>query len=206
MLNEFEEVKQIMAGENLDPYKMRHMCRLLTRYYYGIGVTDEKEIRRQIFSWANCYKLYIKLSLKHLISEELSIYRPLSTGAPVYISRSEFENICRLSRKKTVRKAMLGILCYAKLFAIDNVIDVNIKDFCEWIGASSASNFYNYALKEMLKINFLRDVEDYTKWENGHITKCTRKLYVNFDVQNNSGDYVLDNDDFQMFFVKILSI
>ena len=58
----------------------------------------------------------------------------------------------------------------------------------------------------MLKINFLRDVEDYTKWENGHITKCTRKLYINFDVQNNSGDYVLDNDDFQMFFVKILSI
>lgn len=206
MLNEFEEVKHIMAGENLDPYKMRHMCRLLTRYYYGIGVTDEKEIRKLIFSWANCYKLYIKLSLKHLISEELSIYRPLSTGEPVYLNRQEVDDICRLNKKKTVRKAMLGILCYAKLFAINNIIDINIKDFCEWIGFSSTSNFYNYALKEMLKINFLRDVEDYTKWENGHITKCTRKLYINFDVQNNAGDLILDNDDFQTFFVNILSI
>ena len=206
MLNEFEEVKKILAGEDIDPYKMRHMCRLLTRYYYGIGVTDEKEIRRLIFSWANCYKLYIKLSLKHLISEELEIYRPLTTGGAVYLSSSEINDVFRLSRKKTVRKAMVGILCYAKMFAIDNVIDVNVKDFCEWIGFSSASNFYNYALKEMLKINFLRDVENHIKWENGHITKCTRKLYINFSVQNNSGEFVLSNDLFEDFYNNILSI
>ena len=104
-----------------------------------------------------------------------------------------------LSRKKTVRKAMLGMLCYAKLFAIDNIIDINIKDFCKWIGCSSQSNFYNYALKEMLKINFLRDVEDYTKWQNGYITKCTRKLYVNFNTSNDSGEFILDNDNFKEF-------
>ena len=205
MINEQQEAEAILSGENLDPYKMRHMCRLLTRYYYESGVTDEKEIRKLIFSWANTYKLYIKLSLKHLISEELSIYRPVSKGRPVVVSQKEFEAICQLSRKKTVRKAMLGILCYAKLFAIDNVIDINIKDFCEWIKFSSASNFYNYALKEMLNINFLRDVDiDYSKWQNGYITKCTRKLYVNFAVQNDSGEYVLDDDDFVSFYNHLI--
>lgn len=204
MINERQEAEEILSGQNLDPYKMRHMCRLLTRYYYESGITDEKEIRKQIFSWANTYKLYIKLSLKHLISEELDIYRPVSKGEPVYVSKEEINAIMQLSRKKTVRKAMLGMLCYAKMFAIDNVIDINIKDFCEWICCSSVSNFYNYALKEMLKINFLRDVEtDYAKWQNGYITKCTRKLYINFGIQNDYGEYVLDNDNFSDFFKTI---
>ena len=204
MINEVQEAEDILSGVNLDPYKMRHMCRLLTRYYYQGGVTDEKEIRRQIFSWANTYKMYIKLSLKHLISEELEIYRPLSNGSPVIVAQEEIEAMQLLSRKKTVRKAMLGILCYAKMFAIDNIIDINIKDFCEWIKCSGSSNFYNYALKEMLKINFLRDVEtDYAKWQNGHITKCTRKLYVNFQIQNNDGKYILEDDDFIKFYNSI---
>ena len=204
MINEVQEAEDILSGVNLDPYKMRHMCRLLTRYYYQSGVTDEKEIRRQIFSWANTYKMYIKLSLKHLISEELEIYRPLSNGSPVIVAQEEIEAMQLLSRKKTVRKAMLGILCYAKMFAIDNIIDINIKDFCEWIKCSGSSNFYNYALKEMLKINFLRDVEtDYAKWQNGHITKCTRKLYVNFQIQNNDGKYILEDDDFIKFYNSI---
>lgn len=205
MLNEREEVKRILRGENLDPYRMRTMCRLLTRYYVEQGVDDPKEIRRLIFSWANSHKLYIKLSVKHLISEELEIYRPLGDVSELRVSRQEIEAIGSLSKKKTVRRAMVGILCYGKVFAIDNIIDINIKDFCEWIGYNGLSNFYNYALKEMLKINFVRDVNDnYAKWENGHITKCTRKLYINFGLGNKDGEYVLRDDDFESFYDTIL--
>lgn len=203
MINELDMVNEILDGKNLNPYQMRTMCRLLTRYYYGTGTTDPKEIRKMIFSWANQYKLYIKLSVKHLIAEELEIYRPINENKPVRISQYEIDEIKRLSKKKTVRRAMLGILCYAKIFAIDNIIDINIKDLANWIGYSNVSNFYNYALKEMLKINFVRDMEDYTKWQNGHITKCTRKLYVNFGVDKNEGEYLLDDDNFVRLFDTI---
>lgn len=202
LINEQQRVEEILRGENINPYQMRTICRLLTRYYYQQGVTDEKEIRKLIFSWANKYKLYIKLSVKHLITEELEIYRPINSS-PVIISQEEIDNIKKLSKKKTVRRAMVGILCYSKIFAIDNIIDINIKDFTAWIGYSSVSNFYNYALKEMLKINFIRDVEDYVKWKNGYITKCTRKLYVNFGLDNNEGEYILSDDNFIKFFSEI---
>lgn len=182
---------------------MRSICRLLTRYYYDLGITDQKEIRKNIFSWANKYKLYIKLSVKHLIAEELSIYRPINKDRSVRVSQGEIDAIKLLSKKRTVRRAMLGILCYAKVFAINNIIDINIKDFSNWIGYSSVSNFYNFALKEMLKINFIRDEEDYIKWQNGHITKCTRKLYVNFDVSNREGEYVLFDNNFQKLYDNI---
>lgn len=203
MINELDKIYKILNGEDISPYQMRTMCRLLTRYYYQQGVTDQKEIRRLIFSWANKYKLYIKLSLKHLIAEELEIYRPIN-NSPVYISQAEIDDIKKLSNKKTVRRAMLGILCYSKIFAIDNIIDVNIKDFVNWIGYSNVSNFYNYALKEMLKINFVRDVEDYVKWKNGYITKCTRKLYVNFGLTNIESDYILRDDNFIKFYSNII--
>lgn len=203
MINELDKIYKILNGEDISPYQMRTMCRLLTRYYYQQGVTDQKEIRRLIFSWANKYKLYIKLSLKHLIAEELEIYRPIN-NSPVYISQAEIDDIKKLSNKKTVRRAMLGILCYSKIFAIDNIIDVNIKDFVNWIGYSNVSNFYNYALKEMLKINFVRDVEDYVKWKNGYITKCTRKLYVNFGLTNTESDYILRDDNFIKFYSNII--
>lgn len=202
MLNELERINDILNGRNINPYEMRTNCRLLTRYYYESGVTDPKEIRKLIFSWANQYKLYIKLSVKHLIAEELEIYRPINEKA-VYISSYEINELKKLSKKKTVRRAMLGMLCYAKIFNIDNIIDINIKDFANWIGYSNVSNFYNYALKEMLKINFVRDVEDYTKWKNGYITKCTRKLYINFGVDRNEGEYVLADDNFIKFFAEI---
>lgn len=203
MIYEEDRVKEILSGENINPYDMRTICRLLTRYYYGIGITDPKEIRKEIFSWANKYKLYIKLSVKHLVAEELNIYRPINGSDSVRVSQEEIESIKLLSKKKTVRKAMLGILCYAKIFAINNIIDINIKDFSNWIGYSSVSNFYNFALKEMLKINFIRDEEDYIKWKNGYITKCTRKLYVNFDVLNNEGSYVLYKNNFKDFYLSI---
>lgn len=202
MLNELERINDILNGRDINPYEMRTNCRLLTRYYYESGVTDPKEIRKLIFSWANQYKLYIKLSVKHLIAEELEIYRPINEKA-VYISSYEINELKKLSKKKTVRRAMLGMLCYAKIFNIDNIIDINIKDFANWIGYSNVSNFYNYALKEMLKINFVRDVEDYTKWKNGYITKCTRKLYINFGVDRNEGEYVLADDNFIKFFAEI---
>lgn len=205
MLNERKRVEEILKGENLDPYKMRTMCRLLTRYYLEQGVDDPKEIRRLIFSWANSHKLYIKLSVKHLIAEEMEIYRPLGDVSELRVSRQEIEAISLLSKKKTVRRAMVGILCYGKVFGIDNVIDINIKDFCEWIGYNGLSNFYNYALKEMLAINFVRDVNDnYAKWENGHITKCTRKLYINFGLDSKSGEYILKDDDFKTFYDTIV--
>lgn len=203
MINELDKIYKILNGEDISPYQMRTMCRLLTRYYYQQGVTDQKEIRRLIFSWANKYKLYIKLSLKHLIAEELEIYRPIN-NSPVYISQAEIDDIKKLSNKKTVRRAMLGILCYSKIFAIDNIIDINIKDFVNWIGYSNVSNFYNYALKEMLKINFVRDVEDYVKWKNGYITKCTRKLYVNFGLTNTESDYILRDDNFIKFYSNVI--
>lgn len=203
LINEKEQVDKILNGIDINPYQMRTMCRLLTRYYYQQGITDQKEIRRLIFEWANKYKLYIKLSVKHLIAEELDIYRPIN-DKPVYISQQEIESIKILSKKRTVRMAMVGLLCYSKIFAIDNIIDINIKDFANWIGYSNVSNFYNYALKEMLKINFVRDVEDYIKWKNGYIIKCTRKLYINFGVDNNSGEYKLEDDDFVKFFSQIV--
>ena len=203
MINELDKINKILNGEDISPYQMRTMCRLLTRYYYQQGITDQKEIRKLIFSWANKYKLYIKLSVKHLVAEELEIYRPIN-NRPVYISQDEINNIKMLSNKKTVRRAMVGMLCYAKIFAIDNIIDINIKDFVNWIGYSNVSNFYNYALKEMLKINFVRDVEDYVKWKNGYITKCTRKLYVNFGLNNTESDYVLQDDNFIKFYSNII--
>lgn len=203
MIYEVDRVNEILDGKNINPYEMRSICRLLTRYYYDLGITDQKEIRKNIFSWANKYKLYIKLSVKHLIAEELSIYRPINKDRSVRVSQGEIDAIKLLSKKRTVRRAMLGILCYAKVFAINNIIDINIKDFSNWIGYSSVSNFYNFALKEMLKINFIRDEEDYIKWQNGHITKCTRKLYVNFDVSNREGEYVLFDNNFQKLYDNI---
>ena len=204
MLNEKKEIEKILRGENLDPYKMRTMCRLLTRYYIESGVDDPKEIRKLIFSWANTHKLYIKLSVKHLITEEMSIYRPLSDVSELRVSKKEIAALKSLSKKRTVRKAMLGMLCYGKVFGVDNVVDINIKDFCEWIGYNGLSNFYNYALREMLKINFVRDVEDnYAKWENGHITRCTRKLYINFGLDDADGEYVLKDDNFEDFYRSI---
>jgi hypothetical protein len=203
VIYEVDRVNEILDGKNINPYEMRSICRLLTRYYYDLGITDQKEIRKNIFSWANKYKLYIKLSVKHLIAEELSIYRPINKDRSVRVSQGEIDAIKLLSKKRTVRRAMLGILCYAKVFAINNIIDINIKDFSNWIGYSSVSNFYNFALKEMLKINFIRDEEDYIKWQNGHITKCTRKLYVNFDVSNREGEYVLFDNNFQKLYDNI---
>lgn len=203
MIYEVDRVNEILDGKNINPYEMRSICRLLTRYYYDLGITDQKEIRKNIFSWANKYKLYIKLSVKHLIAEELSIYRPINKDRSVRVSQGEIDAIKLLSKKRTVRRAMLGILCYAKVFAINNIIDINIKDFSNWIGYSSVSNFYNFAMKEMLKINFIRDEEDYIKWQNGHITKCTRKLYVNFDVSNREGEYVLFDNNFQKLYDNI---
>ncbi|WP_459567870.1 hypothetical protein, partial [Enterobacter asburiae] len=74
MTNERLKVNDILNGVDLNAYHMRYYCTLLVRHYYGLGINDEVEIRKLIFTWANKYGLYIKLSDKHLIRDVLEKY------------------------------------------------------------------------------------------------------------------------------------
>ena len=203
MTNERLKVNDILNGVDLNAYHMRYYCTLLVRHYYGLGINDEVEIRKLIFTWANKYGLYIKLSVKHLIREVLEKYVSIENhNGVVNISKSDIEYIKTQSTKKSTRKLALLILCYAKAFANENGdFDVNIRILSEW-GGLNVNNVYNRQLKELLEIRYVEDLEEIQKWKD-YIQKYTRKLRINYSLNNNNPDYVLKDNNFMKFYGEI---
>ncbi|WP_459591964.1 hypothetical protein, partial [Enterobacter asburiae] len=66
----------------------------------------------------------------------------------------------------------------------------------------NVNNVYNRQLKELLEVGYVEDLEEIQKWKD-YIQKYTRKLRINYKLDNNNPDYILRDNNFMKFYGEI---
>ena len=183
---------------------MYQHCYLISKYYLQQGF-EPFEVRQRIFAWAKQHKIFLdakQLNLNQIIYKANRDATRLRDDITIRISSEDLDEItARFDNMKT-RKAALGILCYAKAAADQrNCFNLSLATFCNWIGIG-----YSYMLKkylvELQSFGYLTKLVSGKKktfsWDNNVKSKAsTFKLLVPF---NNSGEYILVNNDIDALF------
>lgn len=208
LINEKKQLQDIINGKNINIFNVRYYCTLLIKHFYLMGIKDSHDIISECFTWGKKNNVWIKLNIKKLVDNILSNPIEIKDVENVYVTNEELSYIKYIcGNKKKSKKLAVGILVYAKVHGVDNVIDLNIRMMCDFIGidisnSSKSSNFYNRDLKHLFNCNFIEDLEEVNKWKN-KLTSFNRKLRVNFKLENKCGEYIVKDDKFIDFYRNI---
>ena len=205
MVNEVYEAQQYLADENIDRTNLYRSCYLLISLFKSKG-HERAEIRDMIFAWGSRNKITVKYDVNSIINRVFDIDNSSLQAPIIKINKQDIYDINKLFDNKKVKLVALAILCYAKAYA-DEKGEFYISSVALglWIGINRKTLRSRY-MKELIDFGYLVEVEKYkksNKWNDSYDKQST-KYRLNVSL-NNSGEFVLIDNDIRKLFSEIFS-
>jgi len=203
MINEVVEVKNYLAGDNINSKNLYRTVSLIAKWFREQG-KSHIEIRNAIFEWGKQYNIYIKYNINNIIYKTMDDSTLLKNDTVVKINKNDIEEINSRFSSKNAKLTALSLLCYAKVHADkDKTFNVSSVALSAWIGIA-ASNLSSRYFRELYDFGYITKLEtpkNTFKWSSD---KKNSVYQINVNIHN-SGDYSLIDNNIHELYGEVFS-
>ena len=208
MIDEIFEVKQYLKGVNVSKQNLYRTCYLLVKWYKELG-SKKIEVRAALFEWGKKYNFYIKYNVNDIIDTVFERNSPNLKSPEIKINKNDVKNINKRFDNKNTKLVALAVLCYAKAFANeDGEFSLTSVGLSSWLNINRQSIRKKY-IKELIEYEFVSEVskperiKNKNDWGKPYEEQSTR-YKINMPL-NNSGDFVLRNNEIGKLFSEVFA-
>ena len=205
LIDQVLEAKEYLAGKNISTQNVYRMCYLIAKLLLGDGL-DPLEVRSRIFDWANDHGIFIEHSVNRIIDKAGNDKVLLRGSAPMWIGKSDVEEITKRFDAKLVRCDALAMLCYSKAYANKHgEFTIPYRSLHAWVGGGSLTSHKN-AVRELIMFEYLESLsqqDNVRRWNKKQVADgVVYRLVVPI---SNQKDHLLNGNDIWGLYRSVFS-